>query len=346
MPGTVLSEAAIGASSRRDFLRLAVAAGLIGPAGLGCRGTALRADTPPGTPPEPPVPDPDHLARGLVAMSVAHERGWVSGHHGAAVVASHYFCLDNGLDGRTARALRANADSYIGRRPAEFPSPDPGRGAADPSRIVERLDLHVAELRSGGHGAIFAALALRALRDLPEWATPSIVDGICRLLDDFTTTAHPEGPSRHHREHPLPPYGDAGDVAAVTLRSTLRPWSHVMRVGGSGVLHWVTHAEALVTLEDLGYGEVARRGHAAQQQQINRPVVEDGPTEPERAPVDWLGPEYWESDAPRRPLNHTWLFGHSFKLPYSLFRLLRRIDDPSLRSAALLRAAKLSIPYE
>jgi hypothetical protein len=109
-------------------------------------------------------------------------------------------------------------------------------------------------------------------------------------------------------------------------------------VGTSGVLHWITYAEALVTLEDLGWGEVARRGHRAQQQQINRPVADRTTREPERAPVDWRGPDYWESDAPRRPLNGSWLFGHSFKLPYSLFRLLRRVDDPVLREAALVRA--------
>jgi hypothetical protein len=144
----------------------------------------------------------------------------------------------------------------------------------------------------------------------------------------------------------MAPYGDAGDLAAAALRATLRPWGHVMRVGASGVLHWVTHAEALVTLEELGHGEVARRGHAAHQLQINRPVVEGGAGEPERAPIDWLGPGYWESDAPRRPLDDSWLFGHSFKLPYSLFRMLRRIDGPALRSASLARAARLSIPFE
>lgn len=72
----------------------------------------------------------------------------------------------------------------------------------------------------------------------------------------------------------------------------------------------------------------------------------DSPTSSRASPVDWLGPEYWESDAPRRVLGHTWFNGHSFKLPYSLFRLLRRTEDQALRNACLIRASKLSIPFE
>ncbi|MGH7162619.1 MAG: hypothetical protein ACREID_03975 [Planctomycetota bacterium] len=332
-------------SSRRDFLRLAAAVGLLGPAGAGC-----RRSVPPARPRHPlPAPSPlgpEYLARGLVAMSDAHRRGWVQGHLGAAVVASYYFCRENGLDERTSRALRAQVDAFIERRRPDFPSANPGGGAADPAPIVEQLDRDIPRLRSGGHNAIYASLALRALRDLPEFATPSVVEGIRRLLEVYAATARPVAESRHNLEHPLPPYRGAQDIAAVTLRATLRPWSHVMEVGASGVVHWVTHAEALVTLDELGYGDVARRGHAAHQLQINRPVEGDETPAPERAPVDWLGPEYWESDAPRRVLGDTWLFGHSFKLPYSLFRLLRCTDDPSLRSDCLARATKLSIPFE
>jgi len=340
-------EGSDAAPSRRDFLRLAAAAGLAGPFALGCRGPGPREeDAARGPPPEGAAPGPDHLALGLVAMGVAHGGGWPSGHHGAAVLAGHFFCRDNGLGARAERALRAQLDAYVARRPAEFPGPDPGPGSADPALIAERLDRQIPMLRSGGHDAIFASLALRALRERPDLASPAVVDGVCRLLDAFAATARPARPSRHHLEHPLRPYADADDLASVTLRATLRPWGHVMQVGASGVLHWVTHAEALVTLEELGHGEVARRGHDAHRLHINRPVEAGGAPEPDRAPVDWLGPDYWESDAPRRPLDGTWLFGHSFKLPYSLFRLLRRVDDPDLRRAALARAARLSIPFD
>jgi hypothetical protein len=120
----------------------------------------------------------------------------------------------------------------------------------------------------------------------------------------------------------------------------------VREVGASGVLHWVTHAEALVTLEELGYREVARRGYAAHQMAVNRPFEKDGEQAPDRAPIDWLGPTYWESDAPRRLFQGSWLAGHAFKLPHSVFRLLWRVKDEDLRQAALTRAALLLSPFD
>lgn len=326
-------------SSRRDFLRLAAAAGLLGPAALSCRGSD------PVIPKAPP--QPDHVGLGLAAMADVHKRGWVAGHFGASVLAAHYFCVDNKLDERTERAIRGHVDSFVaGNREREFPAPRPGPGAADPARIVEKLDGQISDLRSGGHNAIYVSLILRALRDRPEFATPSIVDGICRLLDVFGARSRLIGESEYNIEHPLPAYGGARDLAEATFRAILRPWDHVRAIGASGVIHWVTHAEALVTLEDLGYADTARRGYAAHRLHINGREVEDGGCEPQRDLPDWLGPGYWESDAPKKLFGGSYLAGHAFKLPHSLFRLLRRTDDQMLRNAAMTRAFKLTIPFE
>jgi hypothetical protein len=273
-------------------------------------------------------------------------RSWFDGHFGAAVIASHYFCQDNGLDERTTAAVRANVAAFMAAKPATFPEPDPGPGKADPVAIADELDLHAHELRSGGHDTIYAALALRALRDLPEFATPSVVDGVRRIVRQHVGAYRPVRPSRHALEHPLAPYEGSKDLAAVTLRATLRPWAHVRQVGASGVLHWVTHAEALVTLEDLGYTEVARHGYAAHQLNINRPVEPEGDKPPDPTPLDWLGPAYWESDAPRCLGADDWLAGHSFKLPHSLFGLVRRVEDADLRRSALTRGALLLAPFD
>src|SRR5262245_42797092 len=96
----------LASPSRRDFLRLAAAAGLLGP--LGCRGST----------PEPAADlASDPVARGLAAFADVHRRGWVPGHHGAAVLAAHYFCVDNRLDERTTRAVGTQIEAYIARRP-------------------------------------------------------------------------------------------------------------------------------------------------------------------------------------------------------------------------------------
>jgi hypothetical protein len=324
--------------TRRDFIRLAAAAGLIGPAAFSCRGTT------PDPVPRSYASDP--VARGIAALADVHHRGWVPGHHGAAVLAAHYFCVDNTLDERTTRAVHAQIEAYIARRPGEFPDPVPGSGTATPSRIVERLDGQVTMHRSGGHNVIYASLFLRALRDRPEFATPAIVDGFDRCLAVFAQSANAISRTAYNDAHPLAPYGGSEDVTDASLRAILRPWNHVREVGASGVVHFLTHGEALVSLEELGYGETARRGYAAHQIHINRRIADNGGREPDGDPLDWLAPEYWESERPRNLFGGTWLFGHAFKYPHSLFRLLRRTDDRELRNAVMARASKLTIPFE
>lgn len=328
--------------SRRRFLRWAAAAGLVAPTLASLEGASRVLAAPDA---EAPSLGDDLLARGLAALAHAHHRGWARGHHGAAVIAAWCFQREHALDERTTAALRKQVEAFIVSRRAEFPTPEPGPGTANPELLLEKLAEHVGELRSGGHDAIYTALALRALRHLPEYATPRILDGLVKLLAGFVRTLPAQPASAYHLEHPLPPYENADAIRRVTLEALLRPWRHVESEGAGVVVHWVTHADALVTLHELGYDEVARLGHAAHQQFINRPVGPDDLAEPEAEPVAWLQPGYWESDAPRTPQKNTWFFGHSFKLPYSLFRLLEGTTDGTLGVRALVRASKLHIPF-
>jgi hypothetical protein len=334
-------------SSRRELLRLAAAAGALA-AFPACRSaplTAMRA-----APREPgAASDPKgYLARGLLALSTVSPRGWVPGHGGAAVLAGHFFCVDNGLDARTEKAVHANLDAFIAANPADYPGsePDPGPGTADVTKIVERIDPHMHEYRAGGHDKIYAALALRALRERPDYATPAIVDGVCRLLDVLYANRPAERPSPFAEANPLPPCNDPAQLAGEVLRAVLRPWSHVRDVGTSGVLHWVTHAEALLALEDLGWRDLARRGYVAHRQHIHRAIEDRGEALPARPAIEWLGAEYWESDRPRRLFQGTWLGGHAFKLPQALYHLLERVEDPLLGVASMRRAALLQAPFE
>ena len=45
------------------------------------------------------------------------------------------------------------------------------------SGIASELAKNIGETRQSGHNVIFASIALRALHDHPEYATPSIVTG-------------------------------------------------------------------------------------------------------------------------------------------------------------------------
>ena len=55
----------------------------------------------------------------------------------------------------------------------------------DPEDMVLALSRHGQQLKQSGHNTIFAALALRALKDHPELATQKIVHGLKRLMQQF-----------------------------------------------------------------------------------------------------------------------------------------------------------------
>lgn len=273
----------------------------------------------------------DYLLRGVQALGEAHRYHWSSAHHGAAVIAGYYFCRENSLDERTTLAVRKNLDEYIASQPDIFAGLGRPVGAAAPAeRIPETLSAQIGELRGAGHDAIFGALAVKALADAPELAVDPVVDGVCRLLRDFAGRFSPDD-SEYNRRCPLPPYENDQQLIAATLTALERPRPHLAARGVVGVMHWVTHADALVTLAQCGYPEVGRLGYAAHQAFINHPVTEpEAASETASSPAaHWLEAEYWESGAPRRPLRGSWLNGHTLKFPFSLFRLARRLDDPA-----------------
>ena len=107
----------------------------------------------------------------------------------------------------------------------------------------------------------------------------------------------------------------------------------------SRVLHWVTHADALLTLSELGYDEVARLGHKAHQQAINHPGDAAIPPGVDGSKgSQWFKSGHWESDRPR---DGFWAAGHSFKFPYSILRLARWLQDPDPRMNGLERVSWL-----
>jgi hypothetical protein len=272
----------------------------------------------------------EYLYRGVRALSDAHRVHWTDAHHGAAVLAGYFFCREIPLDEHTIRAVRTNLDNYIASQPAMFAGPAKPEGApAAADRIVETLAGHMSELRGAAHDQIFAALAVKALKHAPEMAVEPVVSGMCKLLAGFVARFRPED-SEYNRAHPMQPYANDQDLIRATFKALERPRSHLTGQGVVGVIHWVTHADALVTLGECGFADAAKLGYKAHQAFINRAAVEPaGESEAATTPAkQWLAAEYWESEAPRRPRSRTWLNGHTLKLPCALFRLGKRIDDP------------------
>ena len=279
-----------------------------------------------------------YLLHGLDALSRAHELNYfLDGHKGAAVVSAVYLCREEAVEDGVAAAIAARIDAeWVGTELCA-PFPDERADPALPGRVVSALAAGAGELRQVGHNVIFASLALKAFRDLPEAVTPSRVDGICRLIEAFDTVYDvvTEGAAD------VPPLDPPGPMADFLLAETLRAM-HAFEGRGQGWTgHMLTFARALLDLQHLGYGDVARQALAAFRVYVARTRL--GPLDTDKRyaehPPSALRPlelDYWTQRL-ERPV----AIGHCFKYPYGLYGLMGLAADASLKATCLAESYRI-----
>lgn len=340
-----MNEAPDNIVTRHEFLRLTM--GIV--AGLGIPGVRA-ADS--GTAVELPVQPlkDDYLAKGLTAM--ARAKTWFDAHWGAGILAGYYLCRDHPLNAATVAGIRKQMDTVMEVRRGQFVPMNGGRPQESLIDEVPKALLPAIKdgLRAHGHAVIFASLATRALRDAPQMATEEIIGRLCGLSHQIAKMP-PEKPAA-----PTAGYADAQEMIEATFDSLVRFKSLLGHpsVRRPNFTHMVTHAEALVNLEMMGFAELARAGYTGHRMHISAPV----PPIPGIAP--WadtrsslesvMSGAYW-SDATNIDLwkrkwvlkdnpNGDWIAsGHLFKVLYSYHRLMKRIADADkvrLCSAILL----------
>lgn len=228
-----------------------------------------------------------YLSKGLNALARAHHMGSMAGHLGAAVVAGYFVGeqrpdLDpdvaKGIEDDLERILRG--ESVFGKNMAKkskltdpelfepFPGQKPDESLID--GIAEALEKSIDQPRQSGHNVIFASLAIRALREHPEYSTPAVVEGIRKLMALFNQS-HP-GSGYYGRERGrihgnrirlpddgVPPYRDLEGMAVAVFDEVISQKPEVHRVGYGGLVHIVNHAAAIADLAGYGYGELVPR---------------------------------------------------------------------------------------
>ena len=123
-----------------------------------------------------------YLQKGLLATARSHQAGSMAGHLGASVLAGYYLGEDypdlptavmKGIQGEEA-LWTFIGKTGIGAREL-FAAAGDGEFLAspqeDPEDTVLALSHRGQHLKQSDHNTIFAALALRALKDHPELAT-------------------------------------------------------------------------------------------------------------------------------------------------------------------------------
>jgi hypothetical protein len=193
-------------------------------------------------------------------------------------------------------------------------------------------------LRAHGHAVIFASLSIKALRDVPHLAQPTLIKGLCGLSRQISKLAIEKDVG------PEVAYSDMQSMIDATFDSLAR---FEGLLGHPSILrpnftHMTTHTEALLNLEEMGYPDLVEAGYAGHRIHIAAPVPEinlaiEGSAE--NATLETvMNKSYWDDeqnqDRWRRKFSATenrngyWIAsGHLFKVLYSYHRLIGRVTD-------------------
>ncbi len=305
--------------------------------------------------------DFEYLPRGLNAMARAHQVSTMSGHLGAAVVTGYFLAeqypdLDErvcqGIEGELNRII-AGESVFSPRKNASLSSPEmfvpfakeaPRENLID--GIADALSKNIGQARESGHNVIFASIAIRALKGHPEFATPSVIEGIRKLIAGFNNASPGSGYYGKEKgringnqvelpdDAAFPPYTSLETMADLVVDELIQH-AEQRRDGFGGLWHLINHAAALVELSRQGYTDLAIKGLAAHYQHFRLfrtvPNVADELGAETPTEFDPRTPEFWDSEKIRRDRAH---LTHRIKTLYGFDTLVELVDDAPERESA------------
>jgi hypothetical protein len=280
--------------------------------------------------------DERYLLSGLNALSRAHRMDYFAdGHRGAALISAYYLCRESDVEPGVSDTIAAIVDEHWTQTDlcAPFPPEEPCPDRL--GRVADSLARSIGQLREVGHNVIFASLALKALRQMPEAIIPSRVAGICRLIDSFKVM----GDIPVAEDVVLPRFDDTALAAEAILSEFLGAMDRFEGRGQGWSGHLLTYGRALLDLQQLDYSDLVLAGLDAFRCYVGRirmgPQATDKPR-PEH-PESNLRPTqtaYWHERRNVAPK-----LGHVFKYAYGLYGLLRLTPDRDFAKGCLARAS-------
>jgi hypothetical protein len=276
------------------------------------------------------------IVKGLDGMSRVAETGntFGLGHNAAAVISSAFFCREQKLDADTQKEILAFLDGgllkspiYAAARPKEAAEPKLVEG------LVEDLDAGIATLRGKGHNIIFAVTCLKAIRDVPEAATPERIGGLRKMVQSFGKTKHAV------EQDPEPLVGLDDERKFIHFI-----FEEFLKAAGDGFDgHVVTIGHALVELHRMGYKDLARKGVPAYWEWCRGARANEAEAEVPHAPPGAPTPldrEYWASRVKRHVGGI--VGSHMVKYPYSFYALAKDVKDEDLKKRILAKVYRLT----
>ena len=294
-------------------------------------------------------------------MANAHKAGSMAGHLGAAVVAGYFFGEDQShLPAEVFRGVECELQRVIageeaiwfnaqqaGITPTELFCPLPHE-ETNPDlirSIIETLKQNVAQIRQSGHNVIFASIAVRALHDHEDFATPRMVSGIRQLIAAFNNAHAGRGyygteqgwlngnQVQLGEDDNFPMYQSIQEMVDVTICELIDSAAKRKR-GFGGLWHLINHAAAITELQRIGYKQVAQLALAAHRDHVrlwrSLPDVESefGPVI--KSQHDPRDPSYWSGTLTRDEARLT----HRVKTLYGFHTIRRFVADEAVRKEA------------
>jgi hypothetical protein len=223
--------------------------------------------------------------------------------------------------------------------PKEEPKPDTMK------TIVEALEENIGETRQSGHNIIFASIAIRALHDHADFATPEVITGIARLTEGFNTAHAGRGYYGKEKgwlngnqvklaaDEKFHPYASIQQMVEVTIEELIAT-AAIKKQGFGGLWHIINHAAAITEMNRFGYKELAKRALPAHHQHIrlwrSLPDVEGELGAVLKAEHDPRDPAYWKGMLKRDEARLT----HRIKTLYGYFILKRFIENNAQQKKA------------
>ncbi len=305
-----------------------------------------------------------YLSKGLNAMARAHQMSSMAGHLGASLITGYFISEQRvDLDPAVSKGIKDDLDrvirgeSVFGNRMSKkspisdpelfepFAKEKPNESLIDD--IAEGLSKSISHPRQSGHNIIFASIAIRALKGHPDFATPSVVDGIRKLMTLFNTTHAGSGYYGKAKgrmsgnkitipdDDDTPNYMNLGDMAETVLEELIAQRRDVHKQGYGGLVHIINHAAAIVTLSQLGYKELvpkaiaSHRKHLQLWRHLPNLVEELGPLKHSTFPPHDEG--YWSDGTV--PYDRA-LLTHRAKTMFGFDELALATEDKPLKKAA------------
>jgi len=273
------------------------------------------------------------LIKGLDGMSRAadpNRNPFSDGHNAAAVLASVFFSREQKLDEPIQRQVLSLLEARLLTSPIYEPRPNEPADPALLEGLVKELDAGISTLRSSGHNIIFTNICLKALRAVPEAATPARVAGLRQMVRSFGSRGG--GGARE----PLVDLADETKFVHFVFEEYLKALD--LYLNGKGhhgfAGHVLTVGHSLLELRRAGFAETANKGvqaygqfvqQARQGADLGGQKVAVGPLQPP-TPRDR---EYWIEQGKRR--SGEIVSSHIIKYPYSLFALAKDVRDEALK---------------